>query len=341
MDDDSNDESNLVDDFFSTDESDLEYVEKASVEPESVETKGEQHQKIDIVINKELDKQAPQSETDEEVVLWNNSNIDQSDIGENCHAGRYSVHEIPRKRAHVRGGNRASPAPRELQRGGIRCRGGQQRRDGFDDGHAQQVRHGVQQGSCGRQATHGGGRGLGQGIQHDVNRNQVDTSWIWDTECETDVASDPSLFLEVSGLKKHMNSQMTIDFFQLHLTDELFQFLVTETNQYASQFIVEREGNNGSDDSYVGTWEDTTIVEMKRFIGLLILMEIVYKPTIPVYWSTSELHNTPIFSKVMPRTRFQLLLKFLHFNNNDLPDPKDENRDRLYKLRPLIDILKK
>ena len=69
MDDDSNDESNLVDDFFSTDESDLEYVEKASVEPESVETKGEQHQKIDIVINKELDKQAPQSETDEEVVL--------------------------------------------------------------------------------------------------------------------------------------------------------------------------------------------------------------------------------------------------------------------------------
>ena len=80
---------------------------------------------------------------------------------------------------------------------------------------------------------------------------------------------------------------------------------------------------------------------MKRFIGLLILMEIVYKPTIPVYWSTSELHNTPIFSKVMPRTRFQLLLKFLHFNNNDLPDPKDENRDRLYKLRPLIDILKK
>ena len=64
---------------------------------------------------------------------------------------------------------------------------------------------------------------------------------------------------------------------------------------------------------------------MKRFIGLLILMEIVYKPTIPMYWSTSEFHNTPIFSKVMSRTRFQLLLKFLHFNNNDLYDPKDEN----------------
>ena len=69
---------------------------EASVEPESVEIEEEQHQKIDIVINKELDKQAPQSETDEEVVLSNNSNTDQSDIDEKCHAGRYSVHEIPK-----------------------------------------------------------------------------------------------------------------------------------------------------------------------------------------------------------------------------------------------------
>ena len=62
------------------------------------------------------------------------------------------------------------------------------------------------------------------------NHNQVDTSWIWDTECKTDVASDFLLLLEVSGLKKHTNSQMPIDFFQLYLTDELFQLLVTETN---------------------------------------------------------------------------------------------------------------
>ena len=88
---------------------------------------------------------------------------------------------------------------------------------------------------------------------------------------------------------------------------------------------MEGKGNNGSDDSYVHTWEDTTIAEMKQFIWLLILMGTVYKPTIPMYWSKSELRNTLIFSKVMPRTRFQLLLKFLHFNSNDLYDPKNEN----------------
>ena len=56
MDDDSSDEYHLGDDFSSTDESDLEYVEEnltteSSVEPESVETEEEQHLQIDIVIN--------------------------------------------------------------------------------------------------------------------------------------------------------------------------------------------------------------------------------------------------------------------------------------------------
>ena len=107
------------------------------------------------------------------------------------------------------------------------------------------------------------GPGCGPGIQHDVNHNQVNTSWIWNTEFETDVPSDPPLLLEVSGLKTRMNSQMPINLFQLYLTDELFQLLVIETNQYAGQFVSEREGNNGSDDSYAGTWKDSTIAEMK------------------------------------------------------------------------------
>ena len=135
-------------------------------------------------------------------MLSNNSNTDQNDIDENSHAGRYPVHEIPQRRAHVPGRNRASPAPCELQRRGIHYQGGQQRRDGFDDGHAQEVRHGLQHSRYGgRQARHGGGHGYGQGIQHGINHNQVDTSWVWDTEFETDVDSDPQLFLEVSGLK--------------------------------------------------------------------------------------------------------------------------------------------
>ena len=116
---------------------------------------------------------------------------------------------------------------------------------------------------------------------------------------------------------------MPINSFQLYLTDELFQFLVTKTKRYTSQFIAECKANNGSDDSY-----------LVRYFGRCYNCrdEMIHWITYRNGDCSSELHNMPIFSKVVPRTHFQLLLKFLHFNSNDLYDPKDENQDRLCKL---------
>ena len=67
-------------------------------------------------------------------------------------------------------------------------------------------------------------------------------------------------------------------------------------------------------------------------------MGIIYKPSITSYSSTDELFSTPIFSQLVTRNRFQLIEKFLHFNNNLDPnyDPLDENRDR-----PILDILRR
>ena len=42
----------------------------------------------------------------------------------------------------------------------------------------------------------------------------------------------------------------------------------------------------------------------------------------------------------MPRNRFQLILKCLQFNDNDLYTPNDEQRDRLRKVRPLITVMR-
>ena len=40
--------------------------------------------------------------------------------------------------------------------------------------------------------------------------------------------------------------------------------------------------------------------------------------------------------------RLLLILKFLHFRNNEDPtcDKIDENRDRLHKIQPLIDLMR-
>ena len=62
-----------------------------------------------------------------------------------------------------------------------------------------------------------------------------------------------------------------------------------------------------------------------------------------MYWSTNALDNTPVFSEVINRNRFHLVLKFLHFNSNEDPNynPNDENRDCLHKVRLFIELMGK
>ena len=127
------------------------------------------------------------------------------------------------------------------------------------------------------------------------------------------------------------------DFLKLYINDDMMRLLVTETNRYASQYI---ERNVISPHSPVNKWCPTTDDEMYAFIGLALLMGLVYKPRLSMYWSGDQVFSTPVFGQVMSRDRFLLILRFLHVNDNDLLDVSDPDRDRLHKIRPFLDLLK-
>ena len=56
------------------------------------------------------------------------------------------------------------------------------------------------------------------------------------------------------------------------------------------------------------------------------------------YWSRADNFDTAFYGNAMPRDRYLHILRFLHFTDNkNLPD-KDENYDRLWKIRNLFDI---
>lgn len=55
--------------------------------------------------------------------------------------------------------------------------------------------------------------------------------------------------------------------------------------------------------------------EMRQFFGLFFLMGIVHKPCLDLFWSKDPLSSTPTFNAIMSCNRFQLILKFLHFND--------------------------
>ena len=131
-------------------------------------------------------------------------------------------------------------------------------------------------------------------------------------------------------------SPTPLDFVDCYLTPEFYDILVTETNRYASQFI--RDNPNSA---VSGSWKDVTANEMTTFLGVILLIGIIYKPRLKMYWNTDNLYYSPIFSAIMNRDRFFTLLCFFHFNNNEDPsyDNNDPNRDRLFKARPIIDFV--
>jgi len=79
-----------------------------------------------------------------------------------------------------------------------------------------------------------------------------------------------------------------------------------------------------------------TVIEMKKFLRLIFVTGIVRKPKLELYWSKRGIFQTPIFPQIMSRNRFQLIQRYLHFNDNNVAG---RNEDRLYKIRTILDIV--
>lgn len=119
-----------------------------------------------------------------------------------------------------------------------------------------------------------------------------------------------------------------LQFLRLFMTPELMQHICTETNRYAA--ANRRPDQRG----HTRKWVDTTPDEMDLFLSLVILMGLHPKPDMKLYWTRDPVLRTPYFHDMMPRDRFEQILHNLHFNDNDFEDD-----DRLFKLRPVIDVL--
>lgn len=118
-------------------------------------------------------------------------------------------------------------------------------------------------------------------------------------------------------------------FYFAFLTEEILQIIVDETNRYAEQYMQNRRSTR------LDKWTPTDKDEIKRFFGLLIWMGLVKLPKYESYWCTNNTYCQSFPRTVMSRNRFELLLRFLHFSNNQTANIND----RLYKIRQLVDIL--
>lgn len=122
-----------------------------------------------------------------------------------------------------------------------------------------------------------------------------------------------------------------IDYFQLFLTPQVLDEMVNETNLYATQIL---EKTNVGPNSRLHDWTPTDRKEMTKFIALLGWMGLVKVPKLADYWRRSELYAIPLPKNTMSRNRFELLLRFWHFANNE----EAERNNRLSKVEKIIQM---
>jgi len=109
-----------------------------------------------------------------------------------------------------------------------------------------------------------------------------------------------------------------IDVYNLFLNDDILDTIVVETNRQALR--------------YKNTWTNTNSMEVKQFLGIVMYKGLVSYPKISDYWSRQKFFHNTFISKIMPRNRFQELLRFFHVADND----SIIEGDRLGKIQPLV-----
>lgn len=128
---------------------------------------------------------------------------------------------------------------------------------------------------------------------------------------------------------KHLEKE--IDFFNLFFDDGLIDLISKETNDFSKSIFdpnISQAGPSSQSPSS-SSFSETNGDEIRVFFALIMLMSIIKKPTIQMYFSTDPIFATPFFNSVMSRNRFKDILRCLHFTS-------EVGTNKLLKIRPIV-----
>lgn len=115
--------------------------------------------------------------------------------------------------------------------------------------------------------------------------------------------------------------------FKYFFYDDLFDHIVYETLLYSKQIDPDSNFKIISND-------------IKKYLGVCILMSLVNISNIRKYWSPNL--GNKVIQETLSINQFEKNRRFIHFNNNDNMLPKDHpGHDRLHRIRPIMETLKK
>ncbi|KAJ8949041.1 hypothetical protein NQ314_008292 [Rhamnusium bicolor] len=164
------------------------------------------------------------------------------------------------------------------------------------------------------------------------NANPIDETISWDEITNSTIDFD--LYHTECTLDQGINKtsiKKPIDIFKYFITDEVLDLIVTETNIYAHQELHKRHKIK----SRIKSWTDTNRDEIRTFLGVTTAMGLAPLPSLNNYWSKDSLYNNKYIASAFSRDRYLLLLRCIHFANNEDMNPDN----RLYKLDKILGLL--
>jgi len=147
-------------------------------------------------------------------------------------------------------------------------------------------------------------------------------------------------FSHISGHKLGNAELNEIQVFQHIFTADVMELLVTETNRYAEQYFILHPKETLPPYSLARKWVAVDNSEMAAFVGILYFMGYIKLNSYLNYWNTEYLTEMRGFRSIMSRDRWHVIWQFFHLCNNDECLPRDNpNFDKLFKIRPLVEVL--
>lgn len=114
-----------------------------------------------------------------------------------------------------------------------------------------------------------------------------------------------------------------VEQFEKFFDQQLFELIAKESSKYAA-YRHKPDPN-------------ITIEELKVYIGILVVSGYSVQSRLESYWSSDPDLRNELVCQAMRKNRFKQISQFLHFKDMNEPDPTD----KIWKLRPLTDHLKK
>ncbi|XP_041978560.1 piggyBac transposable element-derived protein 4-like [Aricia agestis] len=144
-------------------------------------------------------------------------------------------------------------------------------------------------------------------------------------------------FHEITGSK--IEGTRPLEVFTQLWDEPLMELIKAETNRYAEDLIATHFETEEDlpQNSRLHQWSETTVAELYKLIGVMMIMGMCIRGRMDEYWSTGVL-GMPGFRKLMSKGRFLLLMRVLHFVDNNTISGRGPER-KLAKIKPILDYL--